>query len=144
MLITIKTLTGRKINYISDDDAIIRNMKEFLQEKEGIELSQIRLIHGGKQLNDMAKVIDELKPGDVVHMVLALRGGGKKGSKKSSNDDKPINKDDKPIKKDDKPINKLDLQNNIDNMQKKLDKMRLNMTNIQLKEDECTLNVPFN
>jgi len=75
MLITIKTLTGRKIIYTSNDDSIIRNMKEFLQEKEGIDLSQIRLIHGGKQLNDMAKVIDELKPGDSVHMVLALRGG---------------------------------------------------------------------
>ena len=154
MLITIKTLTGRKINYTSDDDSIIRNIKEFLQEKEGIELSQIRLIYGGKQLNDMAKVTNELKPGDVIHMILALRGGGKKSSKKSSkksnNDDKPINKEekpvnkvDKPIDKIDKPINKVDLQNNIDNMQKKLDKMRLNMTNIELKEDECTLNVPY-
>ena len=75
MLITIKTLTGRKITFNSDDDTIIRNMKEFIQEKEGIDLSQIRLIHGGKQLNDMVKVIDEIKPGDVVHMVLALRGG---------------------------------------------------------------------
>lgn len=138
MLITIKTLTGRKMNFNSDDDMIIINIKEFLQEKEGIYLSQIRLIYGGKQLNDMAKIIDELKPGDVVHMVMALRGGGKKrskkaskkGSKKSSNDDNPINKDDKPV-------NKIDLQKNIDDMQKTLDKMRLNMANIQLKEDEC-------
>jgi hypothetical protein len=122
-------------------------MKEFLQEKEGIELSQIRLIYGGKQLNDMGKVINELKPGDVVHMVLALRGGGKnsnndhkpdnKDDKPDNKDDKPDNKDDKPVNKDDKPVNKVDLQKNID-------KIRLNMTNIQIKEDECTLNVPFN
>jgi len=146
MLITIKTLTGRKIHYTSDNDSIVRNMKEFLQEKEGIELSQIRLIYGGKQLNDMGKVINELKPGDVVHMVLALRGGGKNSNndhKPDNKDDKPDNKDDKPVNKDDKPVNKVDLQKNIDDMQKTLDKMRLNMTNIQLKEDECTLNVPY-
>lgn len=139
MLITIKTLTGRKMNFNSDDDMIIINMKEFIQEKEGIYVSQIRLIHGGKQLNDMAKIRDELQPGSVVNMVLALRGGGKKTSKKGS---KKSNNDDKPINKDDKPVNKVDLQKNIDDMQKTLDKMRLNMTNIQLKEDECTLNVP--
>jgi len=150
MLITIKTLTGRKMNFTSDDDMIIRNIKEFLQEKEGIYLSQIRLIYGGKQLNDMAKITDELKPGDVVHMVMALRGGAKKRSKKASKktskkaSKKASEKDSEKGSDDDKPVNKVDLQKNIDDMQKTLDKMRLNMTNIQLKEDECTLNVPFN
>jgi len=150
MLITIKTLTGRKMNFTSDDDMIIRNIKEFLQEKEGIYLSQIRLIYGGKQLNDMAKIMDELKPGDVVHMVMALRGGAKKRSKKASKktskkaSKKASEKDSEKGSDDDKPVNKVDLQKNIDDMQKTLDKMRLNMTNIQLKEDECTLNVPFN
>ena len=147
MLITIKTLTGRKMNFTSDDDMIIKNIKEFLQEKEGIFVSQIRLIYGGKQLNDMAKITDELKPGDVVHMVMALRGGGKKASKKGSKKASKKNSGKKASEKgsdDDKPVNKVDLQKNIDDMQKTLDKMRLNMTNIQLKEDECTLNVPFN
>ena len=142
MLITIKTLTGRKINYTSDDDSIIRNIKEFLQEKEGIEVCQIRLLYGGKQLNDMGKVANELKPGDVVHMVLALRGGkkaSKKGSKKSSKKSSKMNskKSSEKSNNDDKPVNKVDLQKNIDDMQKTLDKMRLNMANIQLKEDEC-------
>jgi hypothetical protein len=47
-----------------------------LQEKEGIDVSQIRLIFSGKQLADGdtvegAKVV----AGSTVHMVLSLRGG---------------------------------------------------------------------
>jgi hypothetical protein len=39
-------------------------------------VEQIRLIHNGKQLNDESTLSAyNLKAGDVVHMVLQLRGG---------------------------------------------------------------------
>jgi ubiquitin-like protein Nedd8 len=51
-------------------------VKQALQEKEGITIEQIRLIFGGKQLADDQKISDyNLKAGSTIHMVLQLRGG---------------------------------------------------------------------
>ncbi len=46
----VKTLTGRKVGLDFDSNQTILNIKETLQEKEGIDVKQIRLIHSGKQL----------------------------------------------------------------------------------------------
>lgn len=54
----------------------ILHIKEALQEKEGIDVKQIRLIYAGKQLNDTDTVADaKIEAGSTVHMVLSLRGG---------------------------------------------------------------------
>lgn len=54
----------------------ILNIKEALQEKEGIDVKQIRLIHSGKQLNDTDTIESaKIEAGATVHMVLSLRGG---------------------------------------------------------------------
>ena len=47
-----------------------------MEEKEGIPPPQQRLIFGGKQMAD-DKTAEEykIKAGDVLHLVLALRGG---------------------------------------------------------------------
>jgi len=51
-------------------------VKQALQEKEGIMIDQIRLIFGGKQLADENKISDyNLEAGSTIHMVLQLRGG---------------------------------------------------------------------
>ena len=51
-------------------------IKQTLQEKEGIEIPMIRLIFGGKQLADENKISDyNLEAGSTIHMVLQLRGG---------------------------------------------------------------------
>jgi ubiquitin-like protein Nedd8 len=54
----------------------ILQVKTLLQEKEGITVAQIRLIHNGKQLAD-DKTLDSysIAGGATLHMVLALRGG---------------------------------------------------------------------
>ena len=52
MQLMIKTLTGRKQQFNFDPENTITQIKQALQEKEGIEVDQIRLIFGGKQLND--------------------------------------------------------------------------------------------
>lgn len=51
-------------------------MKQQLQEKEGIQVDQIRLIFSGKQLND-EKTLESynIQAGATIHMVLQLRGG---------------------------------------------------------------------
>ena len=52
MLITIKTLSGRKLSLDFDNTQKISEIKEALTEKEGIPVQQIRLIYGGKILKD--------------------------------------------------------------------------------------------
>ena len=75
--IFIKTLTGRKqsLNFEPTDNVIV--IKNALQEKEGIQIDQIKLIYSGKQLND-DKTLESynIAAGATIHMVLQLRGGG--------------------------------------------------------------------
>ena len=75
--IFIKTLTGRKqsLNFEPTDPVIV--IKNALQEKEGIQIDQIKLIYSGKQLND-DKTLEyyNITAGATIHMVLQLRGGG--------------------------------------------------------------------
>lgn len=57
-------------------DTIVR-IKERMEEKEGIPPIQQRLIFGGKQMHDEKTAKDyNIEGGSVIHMVLALRGGG--------------------------------------------------------------------
>ncbi len=76
MQIYIKTLTGRKIQLNFEGDNKIVNIKQSLQEKEGIMVDQMRLIYNGRQLED-PKAINEyhIPSGGTIHMILALRGG---------------------------------------------------------------------
>jgi Ubiquitin family len=74
--IFIKTLTGRKqaLNFEPDNQVLL--IKQSLQEKEGIQVDQIKLIHSGKQLAD-DKTLEyyNITAGATIHMVLQLRGG---------------------------------------------------------------------
>jgi hypothetical protein len=79
----VKTLTGHKYSVNTTDMKTIKNIKEFMQEKEGIVIDQIKFISEGKQVNDETSV--ESVKQKTLHMIFALRGGGKKKiSKKSS------------------------------------------------------------
>ena len=54
----------------------VKTIKLSLQEKEGIQVDQIRLIYSGKQLNDEKKIEEyNITAGGTIHMVLQLRGG---------------------------------------------------------------------
>lgn len=50
MQIFIKTLTGRKQAFNFEPENQVLAVKQALQEKEGIQVDQIRLVHSGKQL----------------------------------------------------------------------------------------------
>ncbi|XP_030763441.1 NEDD8-like [Sitophilus oryzae] len=76
MILKVVTLTGdeRMIDVEPSDKIIV--LKEKLEEKEGIPPQQQRLIFQGKQLKDDKAISSyKLKPGAVLHLVVALRGG---------------------------------------------------------------------
>ena len=55
----------------------VERIKERVEEKEGIPPQQQRLIYSGKQMNDEKTAADyKILGGSVLHLVLALRGGG--------------------------------------------------------------------
>ncbi|KAL5596925.1 hypothetical protein BROUX41_006399 [Berkeleyomyces rouxiae] len=55
---------------------IVLEIKELVEEKEGIPPAQQRLIFGGKQMTDDKTAKEyNLNPGETLHLVLALRGG---------------------------------------------------------------------
>ena len=67
----VKTLTGKHLTI--QNCTTVRDIKERIQDKEGIPPDQVRLIFAGRELDD-----DQPAPSEqsTVHMVLRLRGDG--------------------------------------------------------------------
>ncbi|THH06626.1 hypothetical protein EW145_g3960 [Phellinidium pouzarii] len=76
MRIKVKTLTGKEIELDIDEADQISRIKEKVEEQSGVPPQQQRLIYRGRQMQD-DKTAQEVNvmPGDVLHLVLALRGG---------------------------------------------------------------------
>ncbi len=69
----VKTLTGHKYNVNIKDMKTVKDIKEYIQEREGISMNQIKFIADGKQITDDIQS-DSVKQ-KTLHMILALRGG---------------------------------------------------------------------
>lgn len=76
MFIKIKTLEGSEIQLKVELKFKVGEVKKLLEEKEAISVEQQRLIYAGKQLLDTnALEVYNIKNDEVLHLVLALRGG---------------------------------------------------------------------
>lgn len=76
MQIFIKTLTGRTVSIIVEEDDTILNVKMKLKEKDDIPIDEQRLIFGGHQLEDKQTLkYYDIQRDSTIHLVLRLPGG---------------------------------------------------------------------
>ena len=76
MQIFIKTLSGKTMTLEVDKTDSVESVKRKIEEKEGIEVGQQRLVFGGKQLEDNYTLGDyNIENDSNIHLVLRLRGG---------------------------------------------------------------------
>lgn len=68
----VKTLTGKTIKIENSGLKTVADLKDAIQDEEGIPPKQQRLIFAGKQLEDAASLaVYNIKSGDTLHLILS-------------------------------------------------------------------------
>ena len=77
MQIFVKTLSGKTITIEVTASTSVSELQQKIEDKEGVPVAIQRLIFGGKQMaDDKSAGHYNVEGGSVLHLVLALRGGG--------------------------------------------------------------------
>lgn len=76
MILKVLTLSGSEHEVDMEPTDTVLDIKEKLEQLEGISVQQQRLVYQGKKLDD-DRTLDSYKliGGATVHLVVALRGG---------------------------------------------------------------------
>jgi len=76
MLVNVKTLTGRVMQFDVAPTDLVKELIQHIVERTGIDPVQLRIIHKGSLMSPINTIEQsKINPGDTVHIVLALRGG---------------------------------------------------------------------
>ncbi|KAL0742084.1 hypothetical protein Bca4012_083597 [Brassica carinata] len=76
MQIVVKDMQNRNVSLTVDGSDTIENLKDMIEESEGVPAQMQRLIFSGKQLQDGQTIADyNIKNGSFIHLVLRLLGG---------------------------------------------------------------------
>ena len=74
--IFVKTLTGKTITVATQPAATVSKVMYKVHDSEGVSLSAMRLIFGGKQLEPGRMLAEyDVQKGSTLHLVLRLSGG---------------------------------------------------------------------
>eukprot|EP01041_Mallomonas_annulata_P010428 gene10428-21758_t len=75
MQVFVKTLTSKKITLDCGPDTTILEIKQKVHDSEGIRVCDLRLIFGGRHLEDSRTLSDcKIKNGDLIDIVLKMKG----------------------------------------------------------------------
>lgn len=75
----IRSLNGYPDIVINDcgTEATVKELKQFIQEYDGLRADQITLVFGGRELNDATRLTQyRIKPNDILHLILPTRSWG--------------------------------------------------------------------
>eukprot|EP00462_Mataza_sp_D1_P003800 CAMPEP_0175101206 /NCGR_PEP_ID=MMETSP0086_2-20121207/7635_1 /TAXON_ID=136419 /ORGANISM="Unknown Unknown, Strain D1" /LENGTH=77 /DNA_ID=CAMNT_0016375645 /DNA_START=27 /DNA_END=260 /DNA_ORIENTATION=+ len=76
MKVVIKKLDGQKEEFSFEEKDTVKQVRTVLSEKAGLHEDQIRLIFKGQPMPDDGTLASVgVEPGNVIHMIAALRGG---------------------------------------------------------------------